>query len=51
MVQLVWSDINIHMKIHAEIPHKVDEIKNEPAHKSPQVSFLLSDFLSLPNGI
>jgi hypothetical protein len=23
MVQLVWSDINIHVKIHAEIPQKL----------------------------
>jgi len=39
------------MKIHAEIQHKVHEIKNETVHKSPQVSFLLSHFLSAPNGI
>jgi hypothetical protein len=41
----------MHMKIHAEIPHKVHEIKNESEHKNPQVSFLLSDFPSLPNGM
>jgi len=23
MVQLVWNDINIHMKIYAEIPEKI----------------------------
>jgi hypothetical protein len=44
----------MNMKIHAQIPeklpHKFHEIKKEPAHKSPQVSFLLSGFLSLPNG-
>jgi len=39
------------MKIHAKIPHKIDEIKNEPVHNSLQVFFLLSDFPSLPNGI
>jgi hypothetical protein len=28
MVQLVWSDINIHMKIHAEIPHTFHAVEN-----------------------
>jgi hypothetical protein len=28
MVQLVWSDINIHIKIHAEIPHKFHAVEN-----------------------
>jgi hypothetical protein len=52
---MLWSDVNMNMKLHAEIPeklpHKVHEIKKEPAHRSPQVSFLLSAFPSLPNGI
>jgi hypothetical protein len=28
MVQLVWSDMNIHIKIRAEIPHKFHAVEN-----------------------
>jgi hypothetical protein len=28
MVQLVWSDINMHMIVHAEISHKVHAVQN-----------------------
>ena len=28
MVELVFSDTHLHMKIHAEIPHKVHAVQN-----------------------